>query len=54
MLTLPETYCTLISTFALVFSKRVLSFHASVSETEMKKVPRVLLKRFTGTLCYAT
>jgi len=33
---------------------QAMSFHASVPEAEMQKVPRVLLKRFTEALCYAT
>ena len=33
---------------------QAMSFHASVPEAEMRKVPRVLLKRFTEALCYAT
>jgi hypothetical protein len=33
---------------------QAMSFHTSVPETEMQKVPRVLLKRFTEALCYAT
>ena len=33
---------------------QAMSFHTSVPETEMQKVPRVLLKRFTDALCYAT
>lgn len=30
-----------------------MSFHTSVSEADMQKVPRVLLKRFVDALCYA-
>jgi hypothetical protein len=33
---------------------QAMSFHSSLLETEMQKVPRVLLKRFTDALCYAT
>jgi hypothetical protein len=33
---------------------QAMSFHTSVPEAEMQKVPRVLLKRFTDALCYAT
>jgi len=33
---------------------QTVSFHMSVPEAEMQKVPRVLLKRFTDALCYAT
>ncbi len=33
---------------------QAMSFHTAVPETEMQKVPRVLLKRFTDALCYAT
>jgi hypothetical protein len=33
---------------------QAMSFHTSVSEAEVQKVPRVLLKRFTDALCYAT
>jgi hypothetical protein len=33
---------------------QALSFHTSVPEADMQKVPRVLLERFTDALCYAT
>lgn len=33
---------------------QAMSFHTSVPEADMQKVPRVLLKRFTDALCYAT
>lgn len=33
---------------------QAMSFHMSVPEAEVQKVPRVLLKRFTDALCYAT
>jgi hypothetical protein len=33
---------------------QAMSFHMSVPEAEMQKVPRVLLKRFADALCYAT
>jgi hypothetical protein len=33
---------------------QAMSFHTSVPEAEMQKVPCVLLKRFTDALCYAT
>jgi hypothetical protein len=32
---------------------QAMSFHTSVPEADMQKVPRVLLKRFTDALCYA-
>jgi hypothetical protein len=32
---------------------QAMSFHTSIPEAEMQKVPRVLLQRFTDTLCYA-
>jgi hypothetical protein len=33
---------------------QTVNFHMSVPGTEVQKVPRVLLKRFTDALCYAT
>jgi hypothetical protein len=33
---------------------QAMSFHTSVPKADMQKVPRVLLKRFTDALCYAT
>jgi hypothetical protein len=33
---------------------QAMSFHTSVSEADMQKVPRVLLRRFTDALCYAS
>jgi hypothetical protein len=33
---------------------QAMSFHPSLPETEMQKVPRFLLKRFADALCYAT
>lgn len=33
---------------------QALSFHTSVPEADMQKVPRILLERFTDALCYAT
>ncbi len=33
---------------------QALSFHTSVPEADVQKVPRVLLERFTDALCYAT
>lgn len=33
---------------------QAMSFHVSLPEADMQKVPRVLLKRFTEALCYAS
>jgi hypothetical protein len=33
---------------------RAMSFHTSESDTEMQKVPRLLVNRFIDALCYAT